>query len=154
MKIIVKNVEKVISFKNKTRLIMAEQIHLTTYFSASHEHVFTAWMDESIHAEMLGTTAEIDHHIGGNFSIWEGYITGTTVDMFPFEHIIQNWRTTDFPQGAEDSVLEIFFREKNGGTELEIKHSNIPDGQGKDYESGWEQHYFAPMRAYFEKYGL
>ena len=36
-----------------------------------------------------------------------------------------------------------------GGTQLTLKHSGLPEGQGPGYKSGWGENYFDPMREYF-----
>ncbi|MBN4070128.1 hypothetical protein JYT76_00420 [Olleya sp. AH-315-F22] len=36
-----------------------------------------------------------------------------------------------------------------GGTELTLTHSNVPES-GEHYIKGWDEHYFKPMKRYFE----
>jgi outer membrane biosynthesis protein TonB len=66
---------------------------------------------------------------------------------------VQVWRTTEFPADAEDSRLELLFEPVGDGTETKVTliHTNIPEGQGAQYKSGWGEHYFEPMRAYFSE---
>ncbi len=63
---------------------------------------------------------------------------------------MQAWRTTEFPEGSPDSRLEMLLEEAKGGTKITLVHTNIPDGQGKDYEQGWIAFYFKPMKQYFK----
>lgn len=37
----------------------------------------------------------------------------------------------------------------DGETELTLTHSNVPES-GEHYIKGWDEHYFKPMKAYFE----
>lgn len=67
----------------------------------------------------------------------------------PFTRIEQTWRTTEFPDGAPDSKLVIELTEVEGGTEVRLVHTNIPDGQVVDYDKGWQDYYFDPMEKYF-----
>jgi activator of HSP90 ATPase len=46
--------------------------------------------------------------------------------------------------------LEILFKPEINGTKVTIKHSEIPEGQGKDFKDGWKKFYFEPMKKYFE----
>ena len=64
---------------------------------------------------------------------------------------MQSWRTTDFPEGAEDSRLEVLLDEVPGGTRVTLLHTNIPDGQGEEYEQGWKEYYLEPMKRYFSE---
>ena len=62
---------------------------------------------------------------------------------------MQSWRTTEFPDGAEDSRLELRLSVAEGGTRLTLTHSAIPEGQGEQYRDGWKEYYFEPMVEYF-----
>jgi uncharacterized protein YndB with AHSA1/START domain len=81
---------------------------------------------------------------------WDGYISGVILELEPYERIVQTWRTTEFPEGSEDSHLEVLLVSVEGGTRITLLHSDIPDGQAEMYDEGWEDYYFKPMRAYFE----
>ncbi len=85
----------------------------------------------------------------GRFTAWDGYITGRTVSSVPHTKVVQAWRTTEFPPEVPDSVVTIHFDAADGGTKLTLVHEDIPEGQGDAYEQGWDEHYFAPMKAYF-----
>ena len=45
--------------------------------------------------------------------------------------------------------LEIIFTEEEDGTLLTLNHTEIPFGQGHQYEIGWIEYYFEPMLGYF-----
>ena len=85
----------------------------------------------------------------GRFTAWDGYITGRTVSSVPHTKVVQAWRTTEFPPKVPDSVVTIHFDAADGGTKVTLVHENIPEGQAEAYEQGWDEHYFAPMKAYF-----
>jgi len=63
---------------------------------------------------------------------------------------VHAWRTTDFPEGAPDSRVEVLFSSAPGGTRLTLVHAQIPSGQEADYQAGWSAFYFQPMRKYFQ----
>jgi activator of HSP90 ATPase len=130
---------------------MAEYIELSFVLPASAEDIYHAWIDSNQHSEMTGGAAEIEAHAGGKFSAWDGYIAGKTLTLEPFRRIVQEWRTSEFPEQSEDSLLEIILEEQDDQTRVTLIHSEIPDGQGPKYEDGWRKHYFAPMRTYFHR---
>ena len=99
---------------------------------------------------MTGSLAKVNGKVGGKFSAWDGYIFGTTLELTTDQHIVQAWRTSEFPDEAPDSHLEIDLKEVKGGTKITLTHTKIPEGQDS-YRQGWEDFYFKPMRAYFTK---
>ena len=98
---------------------------------------------------MTGSPATSQPHIGGRHTAWDGYISGEHVELEPGRRILQTWRTTEFPEGAPDSLLGIVFTRDTYGTRLTLIQNGIPDGHGEKYYDGWQDHYFAPMRAHF-----
>ncbi len=130
-----------------------EKIRLETQFSVSPQSIYEAWLDSEEHSAFTGATAKVEGRVGGEMTAWDGYISGVILDLEPYGRIEQSWRTTEFPEGSEDSRLEILLDEVEGGTRLTLLHSDIPDGQGEMYAEGWEDYYFRPMRAYFEGSG-
>ena len=127
---------------------MSNRIILESIIPAVPEKVYTAWLDGNEHARMTGAPAKGSAIVGEDHSAWDGYITGKNLEMEPFKLIIQSWRTSDFKDENPDSILEIKLELHTDGCKLLLNHSEIPDDQ-PDYESGWEDHYFKPMREYF-----
>jgi activator of HSP90 ATPase len=97
---------------------------------------------------MTGGAAKVSARVGGKFSAWDGYITGKNILLEENKKIVQEWRTTEFPESASSSIVEILLTEKKSGTTLTLKHHKIPYGQ-PDYKAGWTKHYFEPMKKYF-----
>ena len=134
---------------------MSDSFELSTVLPALPARVYAAWLSSAEHAAMTGASArgsaDIDPRVGGAYSTWDGYITGTTLELEPHHRIVQAWRTVEFPADSPDSRLEIVLNAVNGGMRLTLKHSNIPAGQGASYESGWVENYFEPMQNYFHE---
>ena len=110
--------------------------------------VYDAWMSSDGHSGMTGGTAEIDPCVGGEFSAWDGYISGRTLALEPGRRIVQAWRTSEFESTDDDSQLEVLLEEVPEGTKITLHQTAVPDGQS-GYEQGWRDNYFDPMRAYF-----
>jgi uncharacterized protein YndB with AHSA1/START domain len=135
--------------KRKPQAPKGVALRLTARLAAPPERVFDAWMSGAEHGAFTGGGATVEPRVGGRHTAWDGYIEGTTLELARPLRIVQTWRTTEFPEGAADSRLELLLRPHAGGTELTLQHTGIPRGQGAKYRRGWEEHYFAPMRAYF-----
>jgi activator of HSP90 ATPase len=130
---------------------MSNGFELTVLLPANPEEIYTAWLDSEGHAALTGSPAQVDGRVGGEFSAWDGYITGTTLELEPPRRIVQAWRTTGFPVAAPDSRLEIQLKSVGGGARLTLIHTDMPAGQEDSYRQGWEDFYFSPMREYFLK---
>lgn len=128
---------------------MKESFELSIELNASPEAVYSAWLNSEKHTAMTGGEATCSVTEGSEFTAWDGYIWGTTVTLVPNQKIVQKWRTTEFAEDEEDSLLEIVLSPSGSGCKLTLKHSHIPAGQTQ-YLKGWQDHYFAPMKLYFQ----
>ncbi len=120
---------------------------------ATAKEIYKTWLDSEGHTKMTGGKATASDKVGGIFSAWDGYITGKNISLEPYFGIKQTWRTTQFIRSNEDSILELFFEETNGETEITLIHSNLPE-DGGHYKKGWDKHYFQPMKIYFSNSNL
>jgi len=126
-----------------------ESFEMIEIFRVKPKQIYFAWLDSKSHTQMTGSEAFADAKVKGRFSAWEGYISGVTIELVPNKKIVQQWRTTEFPDDSPDSMLEINLEEIKEGTRLILKHSDIPDGQSEAYKQGWKDYYFEPMKEYF-----
>jgi activator of HSP90 ATPase len=128
---------------------MTESISVSSIFNVTRQKIYQAWLNSREHTAFTGSKAAISARKGAKFTAWDGYISGKNLELTPNKRILQSWRTTEFSSDDPDSLLEILLDEKNGKTTVTIRHTNIPEGQGKGYKKGWVDFYFKPMKAYF-----
>lgn len=129
---------------------MLESIEVADVIPASPKQIYDAWLDGAGHAALTGgSQAKVDPRPGGRFSAWDGYISGTTLELDPNRRIVQAWRTTEFPEGSQDSRLEVLLEPAAGGTRVTFRHTGIPEGQSAEYAQGWVDYYFEPMKRHF-----
>ncbi len=127
-----------------------DSIKLEDTFPVSCDQLYRDWLDSDAHTEFTGGEAQINNEIGGTFTAWDEYISGTTLELEPNSRIKQTWRSTEFEDQDEDSILEVLLEPADSSaTKLIIKHTNIPEGQGERYEKGWVEHYFEPMHRHY-----
>lgn len=130
----------------------AKTIRQTEFFPETKPgEIYDAFLNSKKHSEMTGSKATADAHVGGKFTAWDGYIFGKNLELDPGKRILQEWETTEWPEGAEPSHLEWTFAEKDGGTEVTMVHSKVPASQADSYRQGWNDYYFNPMKDYFAK---
>jgi activator of HSP90 ATPase len=123
----------------------------TIKVNASPSEVYQVLMDSKKHAEVTGSPASISRVVGGKFTAWDGYILGKNLELEPGKKIVQEWTTTEWPEGYPPSRLEITLTKKGGGTELKMVHSKVPAEQKDEYAGGWKSFYWEPLAAYFGK---
>src|SRR5262245_11119613 len=125
---------------------------ISAIIPAKASELYEAWLNSDGHAAMTGSRAHIDGTKGGKFTAWDGYIFGTTLELMQNQLIVQAWRTSEFPDEAPDSRVEVVFEEISGGTKVTLTHSEMPGDQVESYKQGWDDFYFKPMTEYFEKH--
>jgi activator of HSP90 ATPase len=131
--------------------IKTKTIKQEVYFEAKPEEAYDALVDERKHSEITGAAATGTAKEGGRFTAWDGYISGRNIKLTKGKKIIQEWKTTEWPEGAGPSKVTFTFKPKKGGTLLTMVHSKVPLEQAGDYEQGWKDNYWDLMEKYFEK---
>jgi uncharacterized protein YndB with AHSA1/START domain len=134
---------------NAGELPMPYTYTLTSRMPASAQEIYDAWLDSLAHSEMTGGEARMSNAIGAEVSTWDGYISGSNLELVPGERIVQSWRTANFTDEHEDSIITVTLEPLAGGTLLTLVHSNVPDDQRSYEEGGWQSNYFEPMQEYF-----
>lgn len=129
---------------------MLESFEMSTTLPATPKRLYNAWLSSQEHSAMTGGQASIEPQVGGKHYEWDGYIWGVNLELDSPAYIVQSWRSAEFPEGSQDSRLEVRFEAIRGGAKLTLIHSGIPAGQGDSYKSGWDENYFKPMKKYFK----
>jgi uncharacterized protein YndB with AHSA1/START domain len=126
-----------------------ESVELAWTLPVPPGDIYRAWLDSEAHGQFTGGAASVAPGVGGQFTAWDGYIRGTTLELEPDKRIVQAWRTTEFPSGSADSRLELHLEKAEEGTRVTLRHTEIPEGQGETYRRGWDEFYIQPMTRYF-----
>lgn len=109
---------------------------------ATPEEIYLALTTEITIRLWTGDTVEIDPREGGEFSLWDGGITGKFLELDPFKKIVQEWY---FGDQEEASIVTIKLHEHKKGTSFEVNHINIPEDAYNDIVDGWDQEYVGSL---------
>ncbi len=109
---------------------------------ATPEELYLALTTEITIRLWTGDIVEIDPQVGGEFSFWDGAITGKFIALEPSKKIVQQWY---FGDQAEDSIVTMKLHEHKKGTSLEVHQTHIPDEDYDDIISGWEDPYISSL---------
>ena len=124
-------------------------IKQSVFIKASPKEVYEAFMDSKKHAEFTGGKAKISNKVEGEFSAWDGYIQGKNIELKEGEKIVQEWQTTEWPEGYPPSIVEFSFKKEKNGTKLIMVHSKVPAEQADSYKQGWIDYYWEPLKKYY-----
>lgn len=130
---------------------MSYDFTVSCVLPASPEEIYAAWLDGRSHTAMTGAAAKASKKPGARHSAWDGYITGRNVELVDGRKIVQTWRTTDFAADDPDSTITVTLRPVKAGTRLTLRHKRAPAALTSYENGGWQEHYFEPMRQYFER---
>jgi len=116
---------------------------------ANVDEVYDAFVNAQKHSAFTGSKATCDPVVGGEFTAWDGYISGKNLELEKGKKIVQEWSTTDWPDGSLPSKLELTFKKTEAGTEISMIHSNVPAEQADELAEGWVEFYWKPLKEYF-----
>ena len=129
---------------------MSKLIRQSVTFKAAPHDVYEALMDSRKHARFTKEKASISRKVGGRIMAYDGYITGTNLELIPDEKIVQAWHAREWPEG-HISRATFSLRPVMGGTRLSFSHSNVPDKYYGDIKQGWIDAYWEPLKSMLEK---
>jgi activator of HSP90 ATPase len=118
---------------------------------ASPDEVFEAFVNAEKHSAFTGSKATGNPKVGSKFTAWDGYISGKNLELDKGKRIVQEWTTSDWPQGYPPSRLELTFKKVKEGTQILMVHSGVPADQSDDIRQGWTDFYWNPLKEYFKK---
>jgi activator of HSP90 ATPase len=141
----------------------SESIHQEVRFNASRERIYrvltTSKEFDAItrlsDAITLVTAAgakptSISRLVGGEFTLFGGYITGRNLELARNERLVQAWRTRSWDAG-DYSIVKFALVADGAGTKLVFNHRGFPEGQGGHLAKGWHTHYWDPLGKYLSQ---
>ncbi|MDA4119151.1 MAG: SRPBCC domain-containing protein [Thaumarchaeota archaeon] len=126
-----------------------EVIKQVAIIDASPVEVYDAYVDPEKHAAFTGDAATGTAKVGGKFAAGNSYISGKYLKLEKGKRILHEWTTTEWPKGYPPSLVELILKPKGKRTELTMIHSKVPAEQAADYDQGWKDYYWEPMKKYF-----
>ncbi|KAJ4969682.1 hypothetical protein NE237_002781 [Protea cynaroides] len=133
-----------------------KSISLTEKFHCRAQNIYEILMDENRWKGFTQSNANISREVGGEFSLFDGSITGTNQELQEGKLIVQKWRFGSWPDGIHSTVRLTFDEPEPGVTIVKLKQTNVPeeDRYGnstvvENTERGWRDLIFYKIRAVF-----
>ena len=128
----------------------AEALEVRRTFRARAERVFAAWTTPeemkrwSAPGPLTTPLAEVDLRVGGRYRIHmrepdgaEHRVRGVYREVEPPRRLVYTWAWEGDPQET-DSVVTVEFNERDGATEVVVRHEGLPTKDSRDqHEQGW-----------------
>ncbi len=112
------------------------------------EIVFDALTNQIIIEEYSGA-AFLEPKIGGEFKMFDGWVSGKVLAFEKNRVLSYSWKTTDWSIEAEHTIVVYKFKENGANTIIELTHTNFPNQKEADsHKLGWEEHVFLPLEKY------
>ena len=127
---------------------MTKEIKHRVTIRATPARVYATLMDEKKHAQFTGERARIDRGVGGTFTCYGTYINGITLELQPGKHIVQAWRSRNWPKGTYSIVAFKLSKAAGGRTTLRFSQVGVPTNDYRDKNKGWRTHYWEPLKRY------
>jgi uncharacterized protein YndB with AHSA1/START domain len=126
-------------------------IRQLVWIRAPPNAVYDALMTTRGYTDFTGAPARISGRVGGRFVAWDGYIHGTDLELVRGRTIVQTWRATEASWPPDhDSKVRYALTAFRGGTRIRFTHSGVPVEHAGHLAKGWKEHYWVPMKEYFE----
>lgn len=112
--------------------------------------VYSFFTDQEQHAEITGADATIDPVAGGQFSAYDGELTGEYTKLVLDQLIVMRWKSAmeEWPP-EEYAVLSLEFLQSSDGTTVELIMTDVPEGCAEAVDAGWYDHYWEPLQKEF-----
>jgi activator of HSP90 ATPase len=116
--------------------------------NAPADRVWKALTDPRVIERWSGGDADLCAEPDHAFSLWGGSIFGTVVEVDPGRSMLQEWYggNWDAPSLARFTLSS----DPSGGTRLELENTGVPDEDGADIDSGWDDYYLGPIKQLLE----
>ncbi len=110
------------------------------FIEASPETVFSYLTEQEKAAQWFGEIVDIQGVAGGKFFVASkdgNECSGDYLEVTPYEKVVFTWGNVAGLEHGE-STVEILLKAENGGTQLSLRHYNIPTQEAADsFGHGW-----------------
>ncbi len=129
-----------------------KNIRQSITFRAAPKEVYEALMDSRKHSRFTGSKASISRKVHGKIMAYDGYITGTNLELLPARRIVQSWHANDSCWKDKEHYSKATFSLKKTriGTRLTFFQSGVPESCYKSIKQGWWDSYWNPMKKMLE----
>jgi len=124
------------------------EVKFYQYIEAEPEEIFLALTNPFTIELWSDMPAKMDANEGTEFELWDGDICGKNLEIVPNQKLVQEWYFDDL---QEPSIATVKLHPHKTGTNVEVKHTNIPDEAFENINEGWREYYMGAIKRFFEE---
>ena len=133
---------------------MTHTIRKTFTVPAGVRAAFALLTDARTIRAWSGDKAVVQPRIGGTFSMFGGWVTGTVLAYQPGKHLAYTWLPNDWKKGTTPSIVVYSFVRVGSKTRIRITHKQLPTKTAaRDHLAGWQEHVVDPIKQHLQKKG-
>ncbi|CAG8477066.1 4419_t:CDS:2 [Acaulospora morrowiae] len=131
-----------------TKIVNTTTIKDTVELRTSANQIYETLLDPGLVAAWTRSRPDIFKHIGSSFSLFDGNITGTIVELVPNEKIVQTWRLKTWPEG-HFSTVTLKFEQTSDYTVVHVIQEGVPVGEEETVRRNWQTYYWNSIKSVF-----
>ncbi len=120
----------------------------TYLIAAPIDEVWKALTDPVAMDEWGSGPAELHAEPGGEFSQWSGEVWGKIKEIDPPSRLVEEWYGGEW---SEPSIASFTLVPVGADTRVSLNHTNLPDAEAAEFDAGWDDYYFGPIRDLVER---
>ena len=124
------------------------EVKFYQYIDAEPEEIFLALTNPFTIELWSDSKSVMDANEGTEFELWDGDICGRNLKVVENKELVQEWY---FDGLKEPSIATIKLHSYKGGTNVEVKHLDIPEDAYDNIDEGWREYYIGAIKRFFEE---
>ena len=122
------------------------------YFIAVPPRILWDALTDAVQIEAWGGGPNVimDMTTDGDFSLWDGDIKGKNLEIEPEVRLVQEWNTDGYDYSTE---VTISMEPSEDGTAVTVIQTNVQAGDVEEFDRGWDEYYFGPIKEFCEQQG-
>ena len=128
-----------------------KSISQTVTFDATPEKIYHMLLDQKEHAAFTNSKVSIDPRVSGQFTVFDGYCHGYTIELIEGRKIVQAWHFAEDGWPEDHFSICTFNIEAAGSkTKLKFLQTNVPEQNAAMLKNGWKEFYWDAMKAWLK----
>ena len=115
---------------------------------AAPHRVYEALTNADVISAWSGGEARMDARPGGTFSLWDGSICGTNLELETEKKLVQGWKEDTWDT---ESRVTFTLTPDGNGTRVDLLHEDVPDDAYDDVAEGWNIYYLGVIKENLER---